>query len=239
MPKKPPTLNAQFVSDLLRVTGKPFPLELYDGMPLGHIYAVGAFARCRALLEGMDALIKRGTAEGSGLLLRAMFESFMVARWCIADPNEAITAMVRSDFAFEEGHRRRLGLKGQAWNVEAALGPRPDKSDRLNSEDIKKRTGAALKGEGEGEDSQFIYDGFNSVFGPESYLSAHPSIRSVEGYLVTDGDDLIEVSALNSATAHDADWRLPMAASLVAKLASLVFEIMALDASELDALTGA
>ena len=85
-----------------------------------------------------------------------------------------------------------------------------------------------------GKNPQFLYDGFNAIFGPESYASAHASVRSAEGHLLREGDEIIGAGIRSASAAADEEWRLPMATALVASLATDVFTLLGVDRSELD-----
>lgn len=226
--------NITLARDVLAATRTVFPLEQRPGMHGGVLGAAAAWARCRALLEAMVAALEAGAPEATGALLRVMYEKSLVCVWLLTEPEEADHAMTRSDFVFENRHRRKVGLPKRGWERERSLGygEEPTDDDALGTYDLKKLVAAALRDSGEQDD--FIHEGYRTIYGPESFASTHATIRSVIGHI--DADSAV-VTERNSDSQDDHGWRLPMAIGIVLSLARGVYDEFGHGPASLDEFT--
>lgn len=199
----------------------------------GERLAFAAAVRCCALLEGMEELIRSGATEAVGGALRTCFETFLVGCWAHYSPEDAALALARSDFVWENVHRANAGLPRRPW-VAGELGEtEPEDHERLGPAEIKKSAAAAVRNAGEPD--AFLHNGYRQIFGPESWLSTHATMKSIGGHL-TEENGAVWIRTRSGPTQDDQTWRLPMALTMTLVLLSRVFEAHGLPTEVLDRL---
>ena len=223
------------VDRLLAEVDRILPLSV-GGRFVELTYAAAAGARCCTLLQGMQLLIRADAPEGCGVLLRTMFETFLVGMWTLNSLNDdAYRALARSDYLWEQKHRKALGMPPIEWAANDVVGDEPtDVSERLMPEDVKKRCAAALR-EAKKPDA-FIHNAYRELYGPESFASAHATLKSLDGHIGLLNDEGPFLSLRNSMSGTDETWRLPMAFVMAAGLVHDALDELGASTPELSAL---
>jgi hypothetical protein len=164
--------------------------------------AAAGLARCVALLEGMCLVCEGGRPEIMGILVRAMFETWLVANYILLKGKDAEDELVlielgnefaRSVTAMARGTGRRIDeTKAHVDRFKASVADHPDNvpgdpaeagvpGDRLKFEQLASAVKALIIArEGSSVDAVAIY---NAVYRGESTYSAHPGLGTLHAYM--------------------------------------------------------
>lgn len=149
---------------------------------MGRQLSAGGLARCRMLLEGIVVLIVGGRPDVKGVLLRPLFETWMVSLYLLLGGSEAVTHVI-GDFAqgsrvLSERHGRPLGDVWQLWLVVDT------NARRLKYEEIARKVDNLLDRSGDplGSRGQVV-ERYDALYRVESRHNVHAGLGSIGRYV--------------------------------------------------------
>jgi hypothetical protein len=165
--------------------------------------AAAGLARCRALLEAMCVLIEAGRADTIGVLLRSLFEVWLVSLYVLLK-GDLEDAGVLEEMAAEEWKRSKamFDCVGAPQNVKDHLeewrkeldvsGAKP----RPNLEAIAQQLTKLLPADSSGK-APNVQSTYDIIYRAESQYSAHPSVGLLLRYHSWDPKEERDAVVLN------------------------------------------
>ena len=165
-------------ADALAATAEDVVLSVDPhGMPLE--VGLAASARSRRLLAGIMALAGGGLEDICGVLIRALYESWLVGLYALLGGPDALERLL----AQQDRHLRP---------IRAVLGDESgDEGRQLPVEQLARRVSTLMDQRGM-PNPQFAIQGYETLYRWESYRNIHGGLGSIEGHIVR-YEDRVEV----------------------------------------------
>lgn len=197
---------------------------------VGRQLAAGGLVRTRALLEGILLTIGGGRSDVAGVLLRTLYETYIVSLYVLLGGPEAVVQVggefARSASILAEKHARGLNPILALWNTFARemKGTPGFPAQRLNYEEIAGTVGELLDKVGDPRGGRArgteMYDVLYRV---ESRRSSHGGMGSIGPYVNWRADPWV-LQPFPRTFRESADDIVVLAALLAAHLVARVFE---------------
>jgi hypothetical protein len=184
-------------------------------------FAAAGLARCRALLEGMCALEESGRSDVSGVLGRALLETWLVSAYVILRNDRDSLTDIGAGFAkaarniAEALEMDGLSEKAEQWTA-AVGGP---KVAMPSYKDLTKRVTVLLEPKGHRIDPSLLYD---LLYRAQSTFDAHGGLGAIGRYLSYGPDGGPDQVVENPGPTFER--QIVVGASLVCLLAKLVYK---------------
>jgi hypothetical protein len=186
---------------LLAATEAWFPFPIDPAAVNSGELALAGFVRCRRLLQGMAVV--HDAPDLAGLFARAIYETYLGALFLLLGEDIA-RGPLEADEVYDVS-RIAMRFLDSSEGDDSAQATAADQSDRARSEPLprEKRIDIADLGE---EARKLLLEAhdphadlplqmYETLFGPESYTSAHGGLAAIKQYMLENGQPVPRISA--------------------------------------------
>lgn len=216
------------IKDILQNIGDHLPDLRSEEFPQSRLMAAAYLARLRRLVLGMESLYKDDLPDVMGIVLRSAYEVFITGMWVHLDGDEA-TARLNVVYP---GQMNRIIMN---LRIDADLVPSVEGRGVLKVKQMTEAVAAAMAARGE-PGTEGLMEVHDQLFGSESTFSVHAGLPAVNMHLDLDGDSPWVRVREARLEAGDGSGKLIVATTLLAMLATKVYESFGLDADRLNEL---